>query len=30
MLEWGNIPDRVPMDTEKAAFKTNGEVYYNV
>ena len=26
MLECGNIPDTVPMDTEKAAFKTNGEV----
>ena len=30
MLEWGNIPDKVPMDTEKVAFKTNGEVYSNV
>ena len=30
MLEWGNIPDKVPMDTEKAASKTNGEVYSNV
>ena len=30
MLEWGNIPDKVPMDTENAVFKTNGEVYSNV
>ena len=30
MLEWGNIPDKVPMDTENTAFKTNGEVYSNV
>ena len=30
MLEWGNIPDNVPMDTDNAAFKTNGEVYSNV
>ena len=29
MLEWGNIPDKVPMDTEKALFKTNGEIYSN-
>ena len=30
MLEWRNIPDKVPMDTEKSAFKSNGEVYSNV
>ena len=30
MLEWGNIPDKVPMNTEKAAFKSNREVYSNV
>ena len=30
MLEWGNIPDKVPMDTEKAASKTNGDVYSNM
>ena len=30
MLEWGNIPNKVHMDTENAAFKTNGEVYSNV
>ena len=26
MLELGNIPDKVPMDTEKTVSKTNGEV----
>ena len=26
MLELGNIPDKVHMDTEKVTFKTNGEV----
>ena len=30
ILELGNIPDQVPMDTENAASKTNGEVDYNV
>ena len=30
MLEWGNIPNKMHMDTEKAAFKSNGEVYSNV
>ena len=30
MLEWSNIPDKVPMDTEKVVLKTNGEVYSNV
>ena len=30
MLELGNIPDNVPMDTEKAASKTNGEADSNV
>ena len=30
MLELGNIPDKVPMDTEKATSKTNGEVDSNV
>ena len=30
MLECGNIPDKVPMDTEKVAFKINAEVYSNV
>ena len=30
MLEWRNIPDKVSMDTEKAALKTNVEVYSNV
>ena len=27
MLEWGNIPDKMPMDTEKVTFnslRTNG------
>ena len=24
MQEWGNIPDKVPMDTEKAVFKQMG------
>ena len=24
MLEWGNIPDKVPMDTEKTALKKMG------
>ena len=30
MLELGNIPDKMHMDTEKAASKTNGEVDSNV
>ena len=30
MLEVGNIPDEVPMDTEKDASKTNGEEDSNV
>ena len=30
MLELGNILDKVPMDTEKAASKTNREVDSNV
>ena len=30
VLEWGNISDKVPMDTEKATPKTNGEVDSNV
>ena len=30
MEEWGNLPDKVPIDTENAASKTNGEVYSNV
>ena len=30
MLELGNIPDKLPMDTEKATSKTNGEVHSNV
>ena len=30
ILKLGNIPDKVPMNTEKAASKTNGEIDSNV
>ena len=30
MQEWGNLPEKVPMDTENDASKTNGAVYSNV